>query len=71
MTRIFNDLDVAEHCKMISGQVKYFNEKFICIAHSIGSIFLTNFLKLYKNKCLFGVIIDGVPLRKHNSMDNI
>ena len=65
------DLDVVEHCKMVYDKVKDFQGKFVIICHSIGSIFLTNFLELYKNRCLFGVVIDGTPLGKHPSMDII
>jgi len=54
-----NDLNIINHCRFIYEQVKNFEGKFILISHSIGNYFLYKFAELFRDRCLFSIVLDG------------
>ena len=53
-------LNIEKHCKMIYDQVKKItSDKFILISHSAGNLYAYYFSKMYKNECLFSIVLDG------------
>ena len=53
-------LNVEKHCKMIYEQVKKItSDKFILVSHSAGNLYAYYFSKLYKDECLFSLVLDG------------
>ena len=64
-------LDVKKHCKMIYDKIREkTDDKIVVIGHSIGSLFCYHFSKMYKDECLFSVVIDGMLLGKQGIEDH-
>ena len=55
-----DDIDIELVCNKIYDDVKHFNGKIILLGHSMGAYFVYYFAQKYSEKCLFGIIIDGM-----------
>lgn len=61
-----DDIDIDKICKKIYTDVKNFDGKLILLGHSMGAYFVYYFAKKYYDKCLFGIIIDGMFINSIN-----
>tara|TARA_X000000950_G_scaffold235142_1_gene285438 strand:+ start:564 stop:1475 length:912 start_codon:yes stop_codon:yes gene_type:complete len=59
-----DDIDVEKVCSKIYDDVKDFNGKIILLGHSMGAYFVYYFGQRYFEKCLFGIVIDGMFISK-------